>query len=384
MESWRSERTYRRPGETGDLIALMKLHEEFLRDLMADFYFIQHGDLLAMLRDLAAREGVLFRYNSNVVHVDSKTGSVILDGGQRIVSDLIIGADGLDSFVRTGVAGKRIVETRTKRVTLNFTIPISLMLQDEILKSLTGPSDWAIWLGDGYLLHGSTVNAGQDFSMVLQYTPSEDFPEFNEQWQDTYPLEHFNLDLEKFEPRVRKLLHLARNFNTHLLVSRPHLDHFVCDRARLVLVGEAAHPMLHGGQHTTALCIEDAETLGNLFSGVQSQDQIPQLLAAYEELRQARCITTEEIEKRLRSTLMLPAGEARQQRDMKLRNAMACQEWDHMDEKTFKETYSDELKLFLYDATEKVEDWWTKWGPLILRGTPNRRSSMQLSIMKEM
>lgn len=83
--------------------------------------------------------------------------------------------------------------------------------------------------------------------------------------------------------------------------------------------------------------------------------------------------------------LTLPEGKAQAQRDIRLRNAMAYSEWDHMDEKTFKATWGDEMDLFLYDASEKVEDWWTKWGPLLVRGSPNRQSmapSLQVSISK--
>ncbi|KAG6865455.1 hypothetical protein C0991_002378 [Blastosporella zonata] len=177
--------------------------------------------------------------------------------------------------------------------------------------------------------------------MTLGRTLSEDAPELNEEWQDIYPLEHFGLDLEKFEP---------------------------------------------SGQHNTALAIEDAHTLGRLFSGIQEQGQVPQLLSAYEELRQARCLATQDWEKRKRTMLTLPRGKEQEARDIKLRKAMAYGEWDHMDEKTFKAIWGDEMDLFMYDATEKVEDWWTKWGPLLIRGNPNRRSlgpSLQVSISKE-
>jgi salicylate hydroxylase len=84
--------------------------------------------------------------------------------------------------------------------------------------------------------------------------------------------------------------------------------------------------------------------------------------------------------------LTLPVGEDQERRDKKLRGAMSCGEWDHMDEKTFKEMWGDELDLFAYDASEKVEDWWTKWGPLLVREGPNRRSmvpNVQVSISKD-
>lgn len=72
--------------------------------------------------------------------------------------------------------------------------------------------------------------------------------------------------------------------------------------------------------------------------------------------------------------LTLPVGDEQERRDTRLRNAMVYEEWDHMDEKSFKEIWGDELDLFDYDASEKVEDWWTKWGPLLVRENLNRQS----------
>ncbi|KAG5645681.1 hypothetical protein DXG03_005519 [Asterophora parasitica] len=339
-----------------------------------------------MLCEQALHEGVQFRYNSNVIRVDSESLSVTLEGGERITADIVIGADGFNSLVRSTVIGKKVLETRERDVSLNFTIPISLMREEEDLRSLTETSDWAIWLGDGYVLHGSIVNSGRDFSMMLGYFLSEDAPEYNEEWRDTYPIEHFKLDVQKFEPRIRKLLGMAEDIRPHIYISRPHLESFVCDQAKLVLVGEAAHPLLPSGQHNTALGIEDAQTLGCLFSGIQDIDQVPQLLSAYEELRQSRCISTQDWEKRKRVMLTLPQGPEQEQRDIRLRKGMAYKEWDHMDEKTFKAIWGDEMDLFMYDASEKVDDWWTKWGPLLVRGNPNRRSmapSLQVSISKD-
>jgi salicylate hydroxylase len=100
---------------------------------------------------------------------------------------------------------------------------------------------------------------------MLGYVLPEDVPEFNEKWQDQYPLEHFKFDFKKFEPRsvklasiahirplievrtgnrVRKMFSLAKSFTPHIYISRPDLENFACDRAKVVLVGEAAHPLL--------------------------------------------------------------------------------------------------------------------------------------------
>lgn len=94
-----------------------------------------------MLSEHAAQEGVQFRYNSKVIHVDSEIVSVTLESGEQIVSDVVIGADGFASLVRTSVIGKKVPEIRERDVSLNFTIPTLLMREEEDLQSLTEDPD---------------------------------------------------------------------------------------------------------------------------------------------------------------------------------------------------------------------------------------------------
>lgn len=85
---------------------------------------------------------------------------------------------------------------------------------------------------------------------------------FKDDWMNECQLEDFKLDLERFEPRydidsnrflqlltptlnrVRKMLKLAKGVTANIHIQRPYLESSVCDRARVVLVGEAAHPLM--------------------------------------------------------------------------------------------------------------------------------------------
>ncbi|KAJ7692640.1 hypothetical protein B0H14DRAFT_3046316, partial [Mycena olivaceomarginata] len=86
----------------------------------------------------------------------------------------------------------------------------------------------------------------------------------------------------------QKLVPFMRAVTPTVHVRRPILESSVCERARVVLVGEAAHPVMPAGQHNVALGIEDAETLGALFAHVQTRAQVSRVLGAYEELRVGR------------------------------------------------------------------------------------------------
>ncbi|KAF8880531.1 hypothetical protein BD779DRAFT_1675877 [Infundibulicybe gibba] len=378
-------------GETGELIGQANVPKEFTRQLMGDFLFIQHGDLHSLLFDLASQEGVQFNFNSTVVNVDTQTISVTLQCGEIRYADIVVVADGAGSSVREYVLGRNMPETPNRDVSLTFTIPTDIMRQDDELRPLTETSDWSIWLGAQYLFHGSTINGGEDFFVTYCFPlRDEDTCNFSDDWNTRIPLDHFKLDMDTFEPRVQKIFKLADIVTVNVHMNRPHLDSLVCERARVVLVGDAAHPMMPSGQANTALGIEDAQTLGSLFSRLQHPDQVPRLLSAYEEIRQKRCETTEDWERRKRALLTLPYGPAQEARDASLRKSTTLREWHHMDPDVFVEIWDDEIHVFEHDATESVEDWWTKWGALLERGSPTqtqglavtRTRSLEVSVSK--
>lgn len=376
-----------REGESGQSVGILRAHEQFLKQLRADFLIIQHGDLYSILLQHALEEGVTIRYGSQVVQVDSTTVTVVLENGERLASDVVVGADGSDSLVRM-VVDKDVRGKKGKDIALNFTIPVKTMKEDEELRTLLEDRHSTIWLGDGYMFYATPVNRDQDYSVMMGYVLPDDAVEYKEAWVDSYPLEHFNLDLQKFEPRLCKMLRLAKNIVPHVYASRPTPENLVCDHARVVLVGEAAQTLAPSGYHTTSLAIEDAQTLGGLLTGIQDRGHVPLLLSAYEELRQTRCMMARKWERYKWDILTLPHGPGQQARDAQLREVLKThqQSDEELDEKPLRDTWADELEMFFYDASEVVEDWWTKWDPVLSRVNPTRRSTLpklQVKISKD-
>ncbi|KAK7052232.1 FAD-binding-3 domain-containing protein [Favolaschia claudopus] len=359
----------------GELISIVQLHDDFVKDLMADFVFIAHDDMRSILYEAAEHAGVEFRYNASVDSVDCDTVSVTLhpppEGGEpeRLYADLVVGADGPQSIVRTEVVGEEVTGVRDGHLSLTVTIPTELMREDEDLRPLCEDGNWWVWLGPDTLFHGSLIAGRREFSIVIgmRNVPAETLAQYTETWdlQRTYPIEHFGIDFSGYDVRLRKLLPFMRKVTAAVHVRRPILESSVCERARIVIVGEAAHPLVPAGQHNTGVTIEDAETLGALFARIQHRAQIPRMLAAYEELRQPRCAYAQDWELRKRTMLTLPHGLEQKERDAKLRRVMAYGDWAHMDEHRFKQMWGDEMEMFSYFSTEKVEDWWTKWGSLL-------------------
>ncbi|KAI3604959.1 FAD/NAD(P)-binding domain-containing protein [Moniliophthora roreri] len=297
------------------------------------------------------REGVEIRYNMQVAGLDSLSGAVVLANGERIIPNLVVGADGQRGLTRKCLLPKEVQEDEfsSDQITLLFTIPTDRMRDDEDLKHLIK----------------TTEHASKEYSLLLSYSIDDDLSEYRENWTKRYSVDHFDLDYDRFEPSVRKLLQLAEYTIPTSYANRPLFDSLVCDNGHLVLVGEAAHPLVPGGVQPTAMCLEDAEILGSLLSRIQAKEDLPRLLSAYEELRLPRCREADRYENRNRLMFTLPKGPEQKLRDAKLRWGTAG--WDKMSEQSFWDIWGEELKFYPFDASEKADDWWTKWGALVSR-----------------
>lgn len=138
--------------------------------------------------------------------------------------------------------------------------------------------------------------------------------------------------------RVRKLLdRVSRTFRWRLSERAP-LTKWVHRAGRVVLLGDACHPMLPYRAQGAAMAIEDAAVLGGILShlarsssGLNSNTasadpltaaHLPALLSAYEKLRLPRTTTTQSTSALNRYTFHLPDGPEQRARDASMRKAM--------------------------------------------------------------
>jgi len=108
-------------------------------------------------------------------------------------------------------------------------------------------------------------------------------------------------------------------------MDRKPLPSWVHPKGRLVLLGDACHPMLPYRAQGAAIAVEDAAVLGALLSHVSSLAQVPALLQAYQDLRLPRASTTQDSSRLNQKIFHLPDGPAQRARDEAMRAAMAAE-----------------------------------------------------------
>ncbi|KAF5390952.1 hypothetical protein D9757_003969 [Collybiopsis confluens] len=367
-------------GSTGTTIGVLKLYEELMEDLMAEFMLIRHGDLLSIFQDMARREGVEIRYNTPVVKLQRVPVACILEDGEYLYSDFIIGADGSSrSIARDAVLLRQIEEYSIQHMSFTVSVPFTGMQSDPELRDMCEQTDWNLWLGEEFVIYGASVRSQRTYSLCITSKVDEHSSEFRGNWTKAYPIDHFNLHVERFEPRIQKLLKLAGSFIPTSSITTPEPENLICDLDKVILMGQSAHPTPPDGMHATAMCIEDVDALDYLFTRIKNVSEIPRILSAHEELRMERCTHARDWESRKLQMLTLRPGPERAIRDAKLH---ALSESPDLEEKegAFNDIWGEEVDFWNFDSITDADNWYSMYGSAIARQTTAGSNALGLEI----
>jgi salicylate hydroxylase len=195
------------------------------------------------------REAVRFGWRCDAITEDDDGAELRFAGGEVVRAGLVIGADGARSLVarELGAAGPSASGYVVHRALLPATL-------------VPGPPVIQVWLGAGRHCVSYPVDSG--LINVVVVAPAREDPGY-----------------AGWHPRVRELLVASDGEDRHGLYSspQPRIRH----RGRLVLTGDAAHPMLPFVAQGAAQAIEDAELLARCLGE-------PGGLARYDAERRAR------------------------------------------------------------------------------------------------
>ncbi|KAJ7471394.1 FAD/NAD(P)-binding domain-containing protein [Mycena galericulata] len=246
------------------------------------------------LKRLATGEGdgppVQLHLASKVVACEPDAGKVTLDSGETILSDLVIGADGIHSVVRTSILG------HPEKAPPSGWICFRCLFDAPDLSKLSGFE----WVTEGLNGARAVVWKGDDSLRVFFLYPVRDgtiinFVGFFDDpdqgkpgWVPTATREDILEKFQDFDPKFLRLFDLPVTgpILKWQLKALPHLPTWI--RGHAALLGDAAHatlPMLGQG---AAMAIEEAGVLGVLLPLGTTKEEVPVRLAAYQALRKER------------------------------------------------------------------------------------------------
>ncbi|WP_336087889.1 FAD-dependent oxidoreductase [Nocardia sp. SSK8] len=239
---------------------------------------VDRGELHRTLHDHAVAAGVPFSYDKRLTHVDEHPDGVTAHfaDGTTATADLLVGADGIRSTVRTLIDPEAPGPDYTGMLGFGARIDCELDLPDDTMVFAFGAKAYYLYWkhADGGVTWGANLPSEQYYSLTeARAVPAEHWLRvLRETYAPDTPGGEFARRTTAADLEITGALHIM-----------PPVPHWYRDR--LVLVGDAVHAPSNSSGQGASLAIESAVQLARCLRDI---DDPTLAFAAYERLRRTR------------------------------------------------------------------------------------------------
>ena len=261
---------------TGKVISERKLGEAIKKDFNSPNYDIHRADLQRVLLNKIKVKNIDIHSNMKVTNVGNNKNSAFIEvDGKEIQADLVIGADGIHSKVSDSLFGKKEI-IYTGNVAWRMLIPIEILPENLILPDTT------VWLGPNKHFVTYHVNGGKNLNCVCLV---EQDGWFNESWSEKGEIEELKKAYKGWNRTIETLLQHADPNTLYKWALHDRLPMKQWSKGRIIVLGDAAHPMLPFLAQGAAMAIEDGAVLANC---IDNFDEVEEALKYFEKIRKPR------------------------------------------------------------------------------------------------
>ena len=277
------EGTALRHYKTGRSLLFVPMHNNYRQLYNAPYLHVHRADLIQILAQAAHEAGVGLHLSWKVQSYEQDKESVRLKSadGRKHTSQLLVGADGLHSTTKDLMLGAES-PSFTGYVAWRGLVPADSIPQKQKLEAMAH-----VWLGArrhfvAYYVRNMTLI---NFIAVEQRTVQTE-----ESWSQQGDIADARKAFSGWEPRVDAILEAAATCHLWSLLDRAPLSRW--SSGRVVLLGDACHPMLPFQAQGAAMAIEDGYVLAQSLQAndcTLGHDQsVRAALVAYEKQRKPR------------------------------------------------------------------------------------------------
>jgi 2-polyprenyl-6-methoxyphenol hydroxylase-like FAD-dependent oxidoreductase len=218
--------------------------------------------------------------SKKLIGLDQRAGKVTLAfaDGTREQADAVIGADGVHSLVRDIIIGPD-TPIHKGRIAYRAVYPAALLRGCDI-----GPSRTKWWGVDRHIvIYYTTADRSEVYFVTSVPEPAEWLT--RESWSAKGDVRELRRAYEGFHPDVRAVLEACPDCHKWAILEREPLPRW--SDGRVVLLGDACHPMTPYMAQGAATAIEDAAILARCLEEVDGED-IEAAFQRYEAHRKPR------------------------------------------------------------------------------------------------
>jgi salicylate hydroxylase/6-hydroxynicotinate 3-monooxygenase len=265
-----------RDGYSGKVTSQHPLGREVEARYGAAFLTLHRGDLHDALASIVPGETV--RLGRKLTRIEAAGPRIELsfaDGSEAEV-DAVIGVDGVHSLLREHVAGAERARF-TGRLAYRASFPTSLLRGIDIGRSRT------TWRGRDRYVVIEHVNARLDEMHFTTNQPEKADCMTQESWSMTGDLGEMRAAFATFHSDLQRVLAAAPQVHKQGIYERDPLPAW--SKGRVVLLGDACHPMTSGLAWGAAMALEDAVVLAR---SIDEADTLETAFRIYEATRKPR------------------------------------------------------------------------------------------------
>nr|WP_310617237.1 FAD-dependent monooxygenase [Pantoea cypripedii] len=253
---------FSRDGETGEYLSRIPLGEFARKEYGAAYVTVHRGDLQAM--QMTSLEPGTVHFGKCLSSVEDSGSDVVLrfQDGSEERADIVIGADGINSKLREHLLG-------AEAPTYSGWVAHRALIRGEQLRKYNLNFEDCVkwWSEDRHLMVYYTTKSRDEYYYVSGVPhPAWDFKGSFVDSSQQEMLDTFG----HYHPVVQALIECSENVTKWPLLNRQPLP--VWSEGRIVLLGDACHPMKPHMAQGAAMAIEDAAMLARCLTETGLED----------------------------------------------------------------------------------------------------------------
>ncbi|NYE23942.1 FAD-dependent monooxygenase [Pigmentiphaga litoralis] len=261
--------------DTAELMHRIPLGKQHEAANGAPYYHIHRADLHELLaKAVMALDPHCIHLKARAIGFDQGPKGVVLHlhDGRQALGDVLIGADGIKSAIRTQILGPTPAsytgDVAWRAVIPTHRLPADIM--DTVSTVWCGPKRHVVM----YYLRARTL---LNFAGLVEHPFAE-----VESWTQKRPWEDMKADFAGWHPTIQTVIDAIDHDSCYryALNDRPPVDNW--SEGRATLLGDAAHPTLPYLASGAAMAIEDGAILAR---SLDAHDDVTEALQVYQRTR---------------------------------------------------------------------------------------------------